>query len=551
MNPRIIITLFIVLNSIYGNSQEKTEQQGFLTGSVELNANVFIKDSSINAFNIPQYETQFFGGESWVSLQYTKNGLTAGLRYDIFLNSNLRNPTDSYSDRGLGRWWIKKSFEKLEISVGYLYDQIGSGIIYRAYETRPLFIDNALLGAKIKYRLTDDWNISAFGGQQKNAFDIYGGSLQGLSSDYFVSLGETSPITLSPGAGFVHKNISNDAMDRIVNSLKGYLPVDRFGPIYSSYAFSLYNTLTYKNISWYAEAALKSNDIFYNDFALQTTPSGGLTNGKYVLDRGSVLYTSISYASKKLGLSFEGKRTENFNFRIDPNLRLLRGYISYIPPMNRQNTYRLTARYAPFTQEVSEQAFQVDVKYKWTKKLNTLINFSYINTLDGDKLYREFFSEVNYKPNSSLTMNGGLQVVNYNQNVYEQKPEAPIVKTFVPYFDILKKINRRNSLRVEGQYMHTQQDFGSWLNGLIEYGFVPGWLFEISGMFNIVPKRTLIGASKPEKILYPSLGAVYAKGPNRYQLRYVKQVEGVVCSGGICRLEPAFSGVRFSLSSQF
>ena len=53
-----------------------------------------------------------------------------------------------------------------------------------------------------------------------------------------------------------------------------------------------------------------------------------------------------------------------------------------------------------------------------------------------------------------------------------------------------------------------------------------------------------------EKILYPTLGVTYSKDVNRLQIKYVKQVEGIVCSGGICRLEPAFSGVRFTLSSQ-
>ena len=49
----------------------------------------------------------------------------------------------------------------------------------------------------------------------------------------------------------------------------------------------------------------------------------------------------------------------------------------------------------------------------------------------------------------------------------------------------------------------------------------------------------------------PKKSSVYVKNANRFQLRYVKQVEGIVCSGGICRLEPAFSGVKFSMSSNF
>ncbi|MBK8082163.1 MAG: hypothetical protein IPK25_18955 [Saprospiraceae bacterium] len=69
-------------------------------------------------------------------------------------------------------------------------------------------------------------------------------------------------------------------------------------------------------------------------------------------------------------------------------------------------------------------------------------------------------------------------------------------------------------------------------------------------MYNIDPKkkdaRGIIA-----KTLYPTFGAVFNKDNNRFALRFVKQVEGVVCSGGICRLEPAFSGIRFNMNTIF
>lgn len=523
------------------------QEGAVIGGALQLNANVFLRDTAINAYLQPQYQHQIFGGESWLNLNYSYQGLTAGLRYDMYLNSNLRNPSDSYSNQGVGRWFVKKQFEKFTAEVGYLYDQIGSGIIYRAYEQRPLFIDNSLLGASLKYKFNDRFSIKAFGGKQKNAFEIYPSNVKGIVADGFFSFGkEENPINLIPGIGFINKTLSDETMaESVVKSLQAYLPVDRFKPVYNSYAVTLYNTLNYKGFNWYAEAAFKSKDIFYNPFALKAEPNGRPnTVGKLEFKSGSVLYSSLSYAHGKIGITVEGKRTENFNVRIDPNLKLLRGLISYIPPMNRQNTYRLTARYSPATQDISEQAFQVDVRYKFSDKLSALVNTSNINTLEGEKLFREYLAEVVYKANTKTQITGGLQLLNYNQEIYESKPTVPIVKTVTPYIDILYKFSRKKSLRTEIQYMSTEQDYGSWLFALVEYGISPHWIFEASGMYNSVPKLT-------EKILYPSFGAVYIQGPNRFQLRYVKQVEGVVCSGGICRLEPAFSGIRFSLNSTF
>lgn len=219
--------------------------------------------------------------------------------------------------------------------------------------------------------------------------------------------------------------------------------------------------------------------------------------------------------------------------------------------MNRQNTYRLTSRYAPFTQEISEKAIQTDVKHRFNKKLNTNLNVAYITTLDDTKLYHEIYWDVNYKPNTKWSITGGLQQINYNQSIYEEKPEVPMLSAWVPFADVLYKIDRKKGLRWENQYMHTQQDFGSWVNSLLEFTLAPNWIFEGSIMYNLDPKKKLIGADKPEKIGYPVIGATYLQGNNRMQLRYVKQVEGIVCSGGICRLEPAFSGIRFNLNTQF
>jgi hypothetical protein len=523
-----------------------------ISGALQSNVNIFLRDTSINAYLQPQYQTQIFGNETWFNLNYSYKTLSAGIRYDVYIHSNLRDPNASYSDNGLGRWFIKNKYKNLTAEVGYLYGQVGSGIIYRAYEQRPLFIDNALVGASLQYKFSDALSIKTFAGRQKNAFDIYTGTIKGAVLDGFFSFGsEENPVNIIPGIGFINKTLSQESMTKVVNSLKTYLPADRFRPIYNTYATTLYNTINYKKINWYAEAAFKTDDIFYNSFAVKQEFGGNTTFGKFVYKPGSVLYSSVSYAGDKLSVTLEGKRTKNFSFRIDPSVRLLRGLISYIPPMNRQNTYRLNARYSPAAQEISEQAIQADIRYNVSKKTSVLFNHARINTIEGDKLFREYLLEATYKPSSKTQIISGLQYQNYNQSIYEQKPEVPLLQSVTPYVDVLYKITPKKSIRTEIQYMATQQDFGSWFYALAEYGIAPHWIFEASGMYNTDPKKTLGNNTKLEKTLYPSLGVVYSKNANRYQLRYVKQVEGVVCSGGICRLEPAFSGVRFTINSTF
>jgi hypothetical protein len=146
-----------------------------------------------------------------------------------------------------------------------------------------------------------------------------------------------------------------------------------------------------------------------------------------------------------------------------------------------------------------------------------------------------------------------VQFQNYNQNRFESKPGVPMVETITPYFEYLYKFSRKQSLRVEGQYMSTDQDYGSWAFGLAEFSIAPHWTFTVSDMFNISPGKNSPVDENGEKLAlhYPRVDAFYTYKNSRISLSYIKQVEGVVCSGGICRLEPAFSGVRMTVNSNF
>jgi hypothetical protein len=542
-------------------SAANTQDAGSFSGGLQTSANFFMRDSLIGAANIPQYDRQLFGAQSWLDLNCSQNGFLVGLRFDMFNNSNLLNPNASYTDEGIGKWFISKKINKLDIRVGHIYDQIGSGIIYRAFEQRPLLIDNALYGARLIYDLSENWQVKGFTGRQRVLFSEYAPVVKGASIEGFIDLSsEGKPLTLAPGFGIVNKTLDDDTMDDVVDILATYIESERLKPVHNTYAMSVFNTLSAGPFSWYIEGAYKTSEMFFNANAVLTDVNGNENFGKLVRESGTVMYSSLSYAKSGLGVTFEAKRTENFDFRVDPNLKLIRGLINFIPPMNRQNTYRLLARYSPATQLLSEQAYQVDVKYRWNKKLTTNANFSYITDLDGNKLFQEIFTEVYYKHQKKWTLRGGLQLVNYNQEVYEVKPEVPLVETVVPYVDFLYKFSRKKSLRFEAQYMKigddekagTKQDYGDWLFALAEFSIAPHWSFVVSDMYNISTGKNSPSENGEKKSLhYPRIDVFYTHKANRFSLSYIKQVEGIVCTGGICRLEPAFSGVNFTASSSF
>ncbi len=534
----LLFLLFFIKNS---NAQDNT---GRITGAFEAQGNFFQRDTSIGAFNTPQYDYQKFGAQSWLNLNYNNFGFDIGLRFDLFNNSNLLNPTGSYTAQGIGNWYIKRKVQKFDFAAGYLYDQIGSGIIFRSFEARPLAIDNALYGVSAAYHLSKDWKAKVFSGKQKKQFDSYEAVIKGFSLDGFIPVGDsTSTVSFAPGVGIVGRTFDKASVDQIVSAISTYTPQDSIGAQYNSYAFSAYNTLSAGNFSWYVEGAFKTKDVFFAPLAERTLANGDKALGKLQNKSGSVFYSSLSYAGHGLGLTIEGKRTENFTYRTNPFVSLNRGAINFLPPLTKQNTYRLTARYSPATQELGEQAIQVEARYKINKKIGIFVNFSDVSTLTNKRLYQEIFTELTYKE-KKYNIIAGVQTQRYNQEVYEFKPKVPMIQTFTPYIEVLYKFSRKKALRCELQYMNTKQDFGSWAFVLAEYSIAPHWVFTVSDMYNIHPKKTA-------DLHYPSFLVAYTEGSNRVSLSYVKQVEGVVCTGGICRLEPAFSGARLTLNSTF
>jgi hypothetical protein len=553
------ISLFLWLGSPLAHGQENTGPN--LSGSLQLNANLFLKDSLIGAANIPQYERQFVGGESWMGLNYSHMGFDAAIRFDLFNNSNLLNPTDSYTAQGIGMWTLSKTINKLSITAGYIYDQIGVGMIFRSWEDRPLQIDNALKGIRLQYQLAENIQLKAFSGRQKNLFETYSSVLSGFNVESYFTLGKKGNLSIAPGVGIVHKNNDDNVINNLANVLSTYHPNDSIGIYYNTYAATFYNTLNYRNLSWYLEGAFKTREVFFDPFASRTLFTGQTTQGKFVLRPGNIVYTSLTYAAKGLGVSLEYKRTQDFTFRADPFVSLNRGLVNFLPPMAKIHTYRLKARYIAATQELSEQAVQTEVRYAPNNQWNFGFSFSNITTLENQLLYRDLDLEFNYKPNRQLNLLWGIQSQRYNQEIYEEKPGVPIVETLIPYTEVLYKFDRKKSLRFEFQYMNIGedksagelQDYGQWLFGLAEYSIAPHWTFTVSDMYNFIPGKNSPEDPDGEKlgIHYPRLDVFYNIKSTRYSLSYIKQVEGVVCTGGICRLEPAFNGFRFSALATF
>lgn len=556
-----ILFVFALLGS--SKLRAQTQDKGQFSGNLLMNYQKYIRDTTIGA-NTRVYKENTASTDVWLFLQYRYNGYNFIVRYDGFNNSPLLNPQDAYTNHGIGFWQINKKIQHLDITVGSFYDQFGSGILFRAYEQRQLGIDYSIQGLRMAYDINSNWRVKGFSGNQKgnitNRFGFAPQVISGLNLEGNISLGSNN---LQVGASAINRNLDMETMKDIVSTLNTYDKVDQFIPKYNMYGFNGYFTLSAGNFTWNVEGNYKTPEAIVD-----------ITDSKYKLKSGKALYTSISWGKSKIklgktffniGVNIQARHVDYFMFRTSPRESLLNGMVSYLPSLTKQNTYRLMARYNAPAQDVGEDGIQGEVELKVGNNTRIAFNTSFVqsakangkfdttsNSLNPVTLFRELNGEVIQNIGKDK-LKLGLQSIVYNQAIYELEPDYETVTTITPFIEWLHKTAKGKTLRIEAQYLHTKQDQGSFANMMVEYYFSKDFSMSVGDMVNVQPHRyEKMKLTISDKMLhYPTIFMSYIHQNSVFTLAFVKQQTGVNCSGGICRVEPAFSGIRFTTSTTF
>ncbi len=561
----IVMLLVLMGTCNWALGQSKDSDKGQFSGNLLMTYQKYIRDDSIGA-NTKVYKENTASADAWLFMQYRIKGYSFILRYDAFNNSPLLDPQDAYTNHGVGFWQINKSVDKLDITMGSFYDQFGTGILFRAYEQRQIGIDYAIQGMRLKYNINDKWAIKGFAGNQKgnikNRFGYANQVISGLNVEGNLDLGKDSKYgALQVGASGVNRTLDRETMDRLVGTINTYDLADRFYPKYNVYGGNAYFTYTKDNFSWTVEGNVKSKEAIMED------------DSKFHLKGGKVLYTSMSWGKggwnlgkqkASVGLNIQARHVDHFSFRTAPTENLLNGLVSYLPSMTRQNTYRLLSRYNAPGQAMGEDGIQGEIEFKPRKGTQIFFNGSYVQTLasngklnkatgvmEAEKLFSENYIEVVQKIGKHDKLKLGVQRIVYNQTRYESEPEYVPVKTITPFGEWLHTLDQGRSLRVEWQYLNTKNDQGSFANLMIEMFVNKNLSIAVADMVNVVPHRYERMIIADKVLHYPTFFIGYTEKNTVFTLAFLKQQQGVNCSGGICREEPAFSGVRFTVSSNF
>jgi hypothetical protein len=531
------------------------QDQGQLSGDLMVNTSIYRYDSTIGT-STSQYSHELSSAESWLYLSYRYKGFTVATRFELFNNSPLLDPQEVYTKQGIGFYQVSKEFGKFSITGGYFYDQFGSGMVFRAYEDRNLGLDYAINGIKLNYHPNDSFFVKAFTGVQKYRFNLREQVVKGINSEKVWNIGSLRMVT---GAALLNRTLDQSTMLLLANQIKA-MPFEKwFVPKYNLFAGSVYNTFTFKNLSLYAEYARKTPEATF------LTAESGAQELKNV--PGSAIYSNLSYSTSGLGINLQYKKIDNFIIRSSPFDNLLTGVLNFLPALSKQLSYRLPARYSISAIGQGETGYSGDITYTATKHSTFTLNASYVTKPDGGQLYREYYLDWNKKFNRQFRGIFGAQSVFYNQAEYQGHPGVPDVHSITPFVELTYRfakpitLSRKNksggenlllpSIRTELQYMNTQQDKGDFAWALVELNFAPKYSLTVSDMVNLKPLDYGKPVSDEKPVHYYSASFAYTIKQTHFSIGYVKQVEGVVCTGGVCRVEPAFSGYRFSLTTNF
>ncbi len=542
MKEKLLLAALVFINTILLSQTDSTAvpantgsgSGGTFTGSFYSNVNAFIQDPKIGA-TTPLYTQALSAAEGWFNANYNSKLVNVSLRYDFYHNSNLLTPSEPYSNGGIGFWQINKTVDKLDFTIGNIYDQFGSGSIFRAYWEPFIGIDNALQGARVIFRPNDHLTIKGLSGKQKYRFGSFNPIIKGVNIEQNLSLKHNINSTI--GVGLINRTIDQATMNAIADNINSYELEDRFVPKYNAFAYQVYTTTYIKDFVISGEYAAKTLDMVLNE------KSSGLVNRE-----GQFIQAALGYAhtgKRGIGINLQYRKLKNFEFRISPLERGLVGLVNYLPSITRQNTYRLMARYNAVTQFNNEQTIQFDLTYTHNEKNLYQLNASYVTGINDITLFKEAYADWLHQYSEKMKLLLGIQSVQYNQSVLQGEAGAKDVYTITPFTELNYDISSTKSLRIEAQYLSTKQDSGSFINVLADFNISPHWSFSAGDMINIIPN------SGNEKINYYTFFAAYTAGASRIALAYVKQLAGFNCNGGICRYEPAFNGIKLTLSSTF
>ena len=541
-----IVILCAALCAVVSLSAQKVVGKGQVSGSFESSSVYYTPDKTV------ERPDDRFGSNNYLKVDYANGRFSAGVQLNAFLPAlvGYENLADGYKFYLASKYvqWKDRNFE---ILVGDIFDQFGSGLVFRSYEDRQLGVNNSVEGVRAAYNFGRYVSVRGLYGRPRLNTDYSKTWVRG--ADLVVSLAD---IMDAPAVNFTlegsyvnrYQNLNQapewmqevdpSTIDPETGEGLNYLQMEGISPNLNMYSGRV--NFGWQGLTVSGEYVHKSTDFF----------STGATKGWAAIAELGYNYKTFSVMATFRAL--DHMATPINQFSTDARYAIANS-INYIPALTRQYTYML-ANLNPYQViATGEMGGQVDLCYSYRSKENRYrywnfhANFSTFYSLKelsylGDKrqlYWRDINVDVERQWNKKWK---SMILYSFQDNMDHQ------AHIFVG--DVTHKFNRKMSLRFEVQYLLSGDDKsewdglhseGDWVAGLVEFNLAPHWSFYVQDMYNI-------GQSKTH---YYNGGFSYTHNRTRVQLSYGRNRAGYICSGGVCRFSPAYTGVNLMLTSSF
>jgi hypothetical protein len=584
LNSRPGRTAFVTaffLAAFSGRAQQGlNDELNSIHGNFQIDAQYYEPDSLIGAPKVPEK----FLSNAFGNINYSRGKFSAGVRYEAY--NNVRQGFDSrYKGQGITNRFARYSTDLLDITIGNIYEQFGSGLMFRTYYEPGLLYDNSLDGIRIISSPVRGVTLKGLTGKQRSFFTVGPGVVRGADAEINVNeifdsiLGDKKTRVIL-GGSFVSKYQPDESstlnLPENVGCYGGRLNVIRGG------------------FNFFGEYAYKIND-----------PSKD--NG-YSYKSGDALFLTASYATTGFSLLLQGKRIDNMSYRSDREASLQNLLINYLPATTKQHSYTMLALNPYATQLKGEIGFMAEAQYKIKKNsplggkygMEITVNYSQANGLkqiyvnddstahtlyktdwkfeeltgissnSNDSLinlppqrrhykyYHDFFIEINKKFSKKWKASFIYANQYYNRDVVQ---EGTILEAFkileanIGVIDVTYKYKSSSSIRLEvqGLFVEDQEVVtnsnlvarGNWATALLEWSPNGHWFVALYDQYNY-------GNPDPKLKVHYYLGTIgYNKDAHRIAVSYGKQSAGIFCVGGVCRTVPASNGITLSITSSF
>lgn len=542
MKNMIACVVFLASVFSFNAMAEETpsgNSEGYVTGSFETNTNGYVKDDRTTA-TVPDGN---FGSNNYLKLDYYNSRFTAGIQLEGYAPALVGYSSD-LKGVNLTNYYVSWKDEDFSITAGTVYDQFGSGLLFRSWEDRAIGLNNAVTGARLTYSYNDILNVKAIWGMPRFGMKHSQTQVKGADMSFVISnLFDIRNTYLA---------VEGSVLDRY-EALDANRRADGCSPNTTGWSARL-NAESH-GFFLKAEYVDAGQKYYYN-----TSYAG--EGQMYHRKRGNAQLVETGYNGGGLGVNLSLRRLEWMDSKVVNEAASNVNMLNYVPALCTQYTYMLTTLhpYGARTGEISsrftnsgEIGGQVDVFYNvrrgtWLggkRGMKVHANFSTYHTIaeegtfkPGNLLFRDISVDIEKQWTRKFK---SVLLWSYQEYTPSYGASKTTYLSNIIVADLLYKFTSSLSARMELQYLFTYEDQKDWMAALLEVNFAPHWSVYAADMYN----------HGMTKVHYYNGGFSWSKSRTKVALGYGRYKAGYICSGGVCRQIPAYTGANLSVTMMF